>query len=84
MTDENITVFCSLIIFSLLSTYLIYLLTKTNVTKTEPAQILNDMFEKINVQVSNISAMINRIEWHEERLKAMDKELNERERARRY
>ena len=78
--DENMTIFCSLIILSLLSTYLIYLLTKTDVTKTESTrskeQILDDTFEDINVQVSNIHTMIDRIKWHERNIIKMNKELD--------
>jgi len=86
--DKDVTVFCFLIVFSLLSTCLIYLLTKTNTTKTESRrnkrQILDDAFENINIQVSNIHTMIDRMEWHEERLRAMNKILDERERVRKY
>ena len=67
--DKDLTVFCFLIIFSLLSACLIHLLTKTNAAKTgsirSKGQILDDAFENINVQVSNIHTMIDRIERHE-------------------
>ena len=85
--DKDLTVFCFLIIFSLLSACLIHLLTKTNTTKTgstrSKGEILDDAFENIHVQVSNIHAMIDRTEWHERNIITMNKELDT-ERAGKY